>query len=413
MTHSLFAPSAAHRWINCPGSITFPENQEAGPSSTFADDGTASHAWAAQLLKDAWVVPAPVIELNGNAYYLDEERVDFINIYLEDVQRRAIGGTLFVEHWVDLSHLLGEDQGGTCDAGIIVGDQIIVEDLKYGTGEKVYASYDGKINPQLGLYLLGLLKDAQLLGHEIKTATGVICQPRLGHIDEFTVSIDELKDFGVSAAISVTNSKMRFPHFNPSDSTCRWCRAKSKCPALAAFVAKEVALDFEDVTPTRQFVKYDEGLGQSVFDQWVCKSKQPDLAKAYRAVPLVTQWCKAVEAEVAKQVTEGKEVIGPDGKPYKFVQGDEGKRQWTDEAAAEAALVGQLADKAYAPKKIITAPVAAKILDKKATKALWADVFSPLIKRARGRAMLVQGSDPRPAYNNVATADDFAEDLSE
>jgi hypothetical protein len=408
MTHSLFAPSSAHRWINCPGSLTFPENQEAGPPSTFADDGTASHHWAAEALLYGCSLLGSVIEINGKTYTLDEERRDFIEIYVNDVVRRAIGGVLFVEHWVDLSHLLDEDQGGTCDAGIIVGDQIIVEDLKYGTGEKVYASYDGKINPQLGLYLLGLLEDARLLGHEIKTATGVICQPRLGHIDEFTVSIDELEAFGELAKAATIRSEL-----NPADRTCRWCRAKSRCPALAAFVAKEVALDFEDVTPTRQFVKYDEGLGQSVFDQWVCKSKQPDLARAYSAVPLVTQWCKAVEAEVAKQVTEGKEVIGPDGKPYKFVQGDEGKRQWTDEAAAEAALLGQLADKAYAPKKIITAPVAAKILDKKATKALWADVFSPLIKRARGRAMLVQGSDPRPAYNNVATAEDFAEDLSE
>jgi hypothetical protein len=390
MTHSLFAPSSAHRWINCPGSLTFPENQEAGPSSTFADDGTASHEWAAQVLKDEGT--AALMQINGNVYELDEERRDFIQIYTDDVRRRAIGGTLFVEHWVDLSHLLGEDQGGTCDAGIIIGDQIIVEDLKYGTGEKVYASYDGKINPQLGLYLLGLLEDARLLGHEIKTATGVICQPRLGHIDEHTVSIDELEAFGREAEVATYPESNKL---NPSDRTCRWCRAKSKCPALAAFVAKEVALDFEDIPET---------VPMPVLD---------NLAKAYRAVPLVTQWCKAVEAEVVKQVTEGKEVIGPDGKPYKFVQGDEGRRQWTDEAAAEAALVGQLADKAYAPKKIITAPAAAKILDKKSTKALWADVFSPLIQRARGRAMLVQGSDPRPAYNNVATADDFAEDLSE
>jgi hypothetical protein len=394
MTHSLFAPSSAHRWINCPGSLTFPENQEAGPSSTFADDGTASHHFAAVALTYGWDMPGSVIEINGKTYALDEERYGFIEIYVEDVRRRAIGGTLFVEHWVDLSHLLGEDQGGTCDAGIILGDQIIVEDLKYGTGEKVYASYDGKINPQLGLYLLGLLEDARLLGHEIKTATGVICQPRLGHIDEFTVSIDELENFvhAVKAAAHVARTCPPGVALFPSDRTCRWCRAKSKCPALAEFVAKEVALDFEDVAEP---------------------AAPNDIAKAYRAVPLVTQWCKAVEAEVVKQVTEGKEVIGPDGKPYKFVQGDEGRRQWTDEAAAEAALLGQLAEKAYAPKKIITAPVAAKILDKKTTKALWADVFSPLIQRARGRAMLVQGSDPRPAYNNVATADDFAEDLSE
>lgn len=399
MTHSLFSPSSAHRWIACPGSLSFPENQVDGPPSAFADDGTASHEWAAGFLRECTFIPMDMC-INGNTYKLDVERQEFIQIYVDDVQRRALGGVLFVEHKVDLSWLLGEDQGGTCDAGIIHGDQIIVEDLKYGTGEKVYASYDGKINPQLGLYLLGLLKDAHILGHEIKTATGVICQPRLGHIDEHTVSIDALEAFGTKAAFSahlhtVCEGKEYKAELRPSDRTCRWCRVKHKCPALAAFVAKEVALDFEDIPET------------------VPMPDMPDnLAKAYSAVPLVEQWCKAVEAEVVKQVTEGKNVIGPDGKPYKFVEGDEGKRQWIDEAAAEAVLVGQLADKAYAPKKIITAPAAAKLLDKKTTKELWKDMFAPLIKRARSRPQLVQGSDPRPAFANTAGAEEF-EDLSE
>ena len=32
-THSLFAPSAASRWMACPGSMAFSENREQGESN--------------------------------------------------------------------------------------------------------------------------------------------------------------------------------------------------------------------------------------------------------------------------------------------------------------------------------------------------------------------------------------------
>jgi hypothetical protein len=397
--HSFYSPSSAHRWINCPGSMTFPENLESGGSSTFADDGTASHYWSGLCLesgRDAAFYLGVDIELNGKIYTMDETRADFCQIYIDDVRRRAIGGKLFVEYKVDLSDLLGDDQGGTMDAGVIlpVAKHLIGEDLKYGTGEKVFACYGEEINPQLGLYLLGLLRDARLLGYEIKTVTGVICQPRLGHIDEYTCSVAELEAFGAKAQASIARIEL-----NPGERTCRWCRVKAKCKALAAFVAAEVKCDFETI---------------EVEPPLVVPADTRSIGLAYLAVPLVEQWCNAVRGEVIKQVTEGKEVIGPDGKPYKFIEGEEGKRQWTDEAAAEAILVGQLGpEKAYAPRKIITAPVAGKIFDKKKTQNLWTEVFQPLIKRARGQPQLVIGSDPRPVYNNVASADDFNEDLTE
>jgi len=107
------------------------------------------------------------------------------------------------------------------------------------------------------------------------------------------------------------------------------------------------------------------------------------------------------------------EVIGPDDKPYKFVEGKEGARKWENDEVAEAALLGQLGpDKAYAPRKILTAPAAAKLLDKKATKQLWADGFAPLIVKAKGQPFLVQGSDPRPPFSGAAGADEFTDNIS-
>jgi hypothetical protein len=173
---------------------------------------------------------------------------------------------------------------------------------------------------------------------------------------------------------------------SPGDHQCRWCRAKAKCPALAQFVADEVRADFDSTeVPPPDTAK---------------------LAQHFAAVPLIEQWCAAVTAEVTNLVASGALVPGSDGKPLKFVEGKAGSRKWTDEKAAEAALIGQLGPKAYTEPKIITAPAAAKLLDKKATKKVWADVFEPLIRRESGKPVLALGSDTR-APIAVSAKDDF------
>jgi hypothetical protein len=137
------------------------------------------------------------------------------------------------------------------------------------------------------------------------------------------------------------------------------------------------------------------------------------LATAFAAVPLIEQWCKDVKQEVWKMVTEGKEIIGPDGNPYKFVEGKEGDRKWKDPIAAAVALELQIGPKAYTEPKVITAPAAAKILGKKKTELLWNDIFVPLITRPRGRAILTLGSDERPAFSGESTTDDLEDELSQ
>jgi len=388
--------------------MAFSQNQEQGGSSTFADDGTASHEWAALCLnsgKDAELFIGSVKEINGAIYTMDESRASFIQVYLDDVRRRAIGGTLFVEQHVDLSDILdAEESGGTADALIYLpaAKHLIVEDLKYGTGEKVYARIDGEINPQLGLYLLGALKDVEMLGYEVEEVTGVICQPRLGHIDECTLTVKDLLCFGQAALLARNQASIALTqssdgsdaYLNPGEKQCRWCRAKAVCPALSKHVAESVRCDFETIQA----------------EPPIAPRGTDKLGLAYMAVPLIEDWCRAVRAELNALVSAGTKVIGPDGLPYRLVEGKEGSRAWSDTTQAESALLGQLGpDKAYAPQKIITAPQAAKLLDKKATKAIWADVFEPLIKKPPGKPVLALGSDPRPPFTGAADANDFDE----
>jgi len=422
-THAFFSPSKSAMWMNCPGAMAFPENQGDGDSSTFADNGTASHHWSAECLEeglDADGLLGATQTINGVVYTMDEERAGYCQMYIDDVRRRALGGRLFVEQKIDLSDYLGEGQGGTGDAAIYHAARklLVSEDLKYGTGEKVYASYVilpatpecsevRAPNTQLALYALGLLKDAALLG-EVERVLLVVHQPRLGHVDEFEMSVADLRAFGEIARQAVAECghamvmSLNEPDFllylKPAEKTCRWCRAKTQCPKLAARVAEEVRADFDTIIAEPPLAPRDTAL----------------LGKALIAVPLIELWCKAVKSEAHRLVSEGEKIIGPDGLPYKFVEGDEGKRLWADEAAAEGLLLGQLSpDKVYT-KKLITAPAAGKLLNKKATKALWTEIFEPLITRAKGKPQMALGSDSRPPYTGAADAKDFDEiDITE
>jgi len=416
--HSLFAPSAAERWITCPGSIAL---HVGGGSSTFADDGTASHTWAAECLYrgcDAEQLLGMDLDLNGATYTMDEDRVGFVQAYLDEVRREAMGGYLLVEQRVDLSEWLGPDQGGTADAIILQPDDglVVIADLKYGTGEKVYASYPApteddpkarRANKQLGLYALGALKAGRLLD-EVLCVRLKIIQPRLFHIDEYDCTIAELMALAHDARIATEDAGLAMTlgaddpeidqYLHASEKACRWCSAKATCRVLAAKVTEEVRMSFEEIPAGAPLVP----------------QAAPELTEAMNAVPLIELWCRAVRFEVDRRVREGIQVIGSDGLPYKIVEGKQGSNKWIDAEQAEAALIGVLPpEKAYKPQEIITAPAAKKILGKKATKAMWTDVFEPMVTRAPGKPMLALGSDPRPPYSGAADADEFGEILEE
>ena len=406
--HALFSPSAAHRWIACPGSFAYPGNTEDSESSVYADDGTASHEFAAAVLKSGNGVEfflGTSCVVNGKTYTLDEERADFIGVYIDACRQLGFGKLHFVEHWVDTSEWLGEGQGGTVDFGVIDPDVITVADLKYGMGEKVEAFYtlpDGTVvpNEQLGIYAAGLLRDAQLLGYTPTHARLMVVQPRLGHISEYifdVIDILALMQRAKAAAATAIQALVSQPAaaqqwMSPGEKACRWCKAKSECPALQKWASDAVRADFDEVTEPKDFAPVS------------------DLSAAMRAVPLVRLWCDAVEASAIEHVQAGESVIGSDGQPMKFVEGKLGKRRWSvDPGQVEAALVGQLGDKAYEPRRVITAPAAGKLLDRKKTKNLWTDIFAPMITRSPGRPMLALGSDPRPVFTGSADVAEFEE----
>lgn len=410
--HAKLSPSGAHRWMACPGSVVL-EADYPDQGSAYADEGTAAHTLAAYVLQDKTEADeyiGEVIHVGERKFTVDKTMAGHVGNYVKLVRELAAGHTLLVERKVPIGHLTGETGAtGTADAVIIDTDQeaITVVDLKYGMGVQV----DAVENPQLMMYALGAYEAYSVLG-DFSYVSMYIHMPRLNHVSEYHIPVHELVAFGDQVRAAASNVGLAMEHvsmerkntsgpirpygewFKPGEKQCRFCKAKSSCPALLAEVTEVVggkpatAEDFAQFTPDAA----DE-LG-SAGDNY--------LSMAMAKVGLVEDWCKAIRAEVERRLLRGDSVPG-----YKLVEGKLGNRQWTSQDEAEAAMKSmRLKQDEMYERKIISPTAAEKVL--KQNPAKW-EKLQKLITRNPGKPSVAPAADKRPALAvHTATADDFA-----
>ena len=215
--HALFAPSAAERWMNCPGSFRAEQEAEPRADTRYTKEGTNAHEIFAQALltrtsprrftddpfiagplHEAWLT---VMQLIGDRRFLVEQRLE------------PLPGL--------------PDLWGTSD--IIVFDErghlVMVIDLKFGV---VVA-----VEPDSSQLVIYTLLAAQQFGASPAGVTSIIVQPRAQHAAgparQHHHTPAALSAFLPKVQTAVT-AALQPDAPRVSGLWCRWCAVRETCP---------------------------------------------------------------------------------------------------------------------------------------------------------------------------------------
>ena len=379
MGHSLLSPSKAARWLNCPPSACL-EAKIPDTPSPYAAEGTLAHALAENELNFASGYISEVEYYTNLAKLRNDElfevdMADYIARYVDFVLNiLAEEGTdtkLFVEQKLDLCRYV-PDCYGTADAIVVSDNTLHIIDLKYGKGVKV----DAFENPQLKLYALGALDLVSVL-YDIERVTLNIVQPRLNHIDTYSLSKAELLDwaFAVSKKAALAFEGVGTMQ---AGTWCKFCKCNPKCKALAD---KQL-----------EIAKYDFRQADFLTDK--------ELVDIFKRSKEFKEWIDAVNNYIKTFLEQGGSIKG-----LKLVESSS-RRSWRDEVA-DAEAIKAAAEEAGLPTDILyTEPTIKSFsaIEKTVGKKVFEKVFSKFIKSTSYKAAALE-SDKRPAAINSVDED--------
>jgi hypothetical protein len=299
MNIRFLAPSRAHRWTVCAGSVraeaTAPMLSE---SSAIANEGTAAHYLFELCLrkkKDAEIFLGEELKLPKNAgmWTVDEDMVEHVQDGIDLVRRKVGKGVLWTERYVELK-VAGVQCGGTLDCGWYgkyhvdpldpgrgFEHQLHILDLKYGYGSVA----EPRNNKQIRIYALGKLRELQRQGKTVDTVHLWIYQPRLDHIDgpflHDVVDEDELGAFEEYLVERIEAAKdPKAPR--EAGAHCLYCAAHAVCGTAEKAMYRLVRNKFsEDDTGRVGALLFDVPMMQ----QWIKSIKDLGYAMAQNGSP--------------------------------------------------------------------------------------------------------------------------------
>lgn len=389
--HAKLAPSAAHRWFACPGSVPLsagvPDRE-----SAYAAEGTFAHEIAARAL----LTMREADEFVGETDYVhvvDDEFAEHVQVYLDAVRASCReGSTLLVEQRVVVRDLC-EEVWGTADALVFspCGRTLDVFDLKFGRGVWV----DVERNPQLLTYALAALKSFPELSRDVEQVRICVVQPRhaRGGVSWDEVSQPVLYAWGVNelrpATVAVWEAEELLASGVAPDSAefsralspgdhCQFCPARATCPALEEFVRERTRHLFDD-----------DSLAMPARLPPSPRELAPEqLATALRAIPTIEKWIHALREHAYVEATRGSVPPG-----FKLVS-KVGNRRWIDEDDVALVLEAYDADP-FAPRRLVS-PAAAERALRAVPPAARKKVLKELAHRPLAGSVLVPEEDKRP-----------------
>lgn len=249
--HSFIRPSAAGRWVHCPGSASM---EAAHPSldSSHSAEGHACHNIAAMSLRGSTLYPG-IGAVDHEGVPITQEMHDAAELYVQDVKRIAPDDeTLNVEQPVTAA-TIHPRCFGTPDCWLYdsLRNILYIWDLKYG-----YGIVEAFKNWQLITYTAGIIHEYKLPENTLQVCLRIV-QPRAHHpegpIREWRVPATELRPhinkLFNSAALALDPGQRDTLH---SGQHCRYCSGRHACPALreTAYYSVDISgrLEIENIS---------------------------------------------------------------------------------------------------------------------------------------------------------------------
>lgn len=237
--HAPLMPSAAGRWVRCPGSVAMEARYPEDADSAKAMQGTAAHWAAAELLEDRDIVLG---QIAPNGIVLDDEMCEAAQLYARHIYDTVPGS----EHWYVEERVaipyVHADNWGTPDFFAMYGGVLHIVDFKFGHGYvEVFENW------QLLDYACGVLDGVNGAADQHIDVVLTIVQPRSYHSDgpvrSWRVTAAEVRPYfnrlqSAAAAAMQPGAPCRI------SSECKHCNARHACKALqnAAMDACDVAV---------------------------------------------------------------------------------------------------------------------------------------------------------------------------
>jgi Protein of unknown function (DUF2800) len=327
--HARFAPSAAHRWANCPGSTLDLEGYS-DESDEYATEGTAAHALLKHCLdegKDPFDQHLDGVRYNGVLVDADmAETVGRVVDGIRDLMERE-PYELTTEERVH-APAVHEDCWGTLDMSLYSERKrhLYIIDFKYGAGILVRA----KDNEQIAIYGEGKLTELRMLGCEVSRITLVICQPR-HRLHEYLFDLHEITPDQLAKEIKRLNRAARDGKTLKAGDWCRLCPKSGNCPTQDEYVGAAMPHDLHSREDYPALIE----------------SRTPEqLSEILDRADDIKHWLKAVEAYAFETIKLGGTIPG-----YRLRDVTR-HRQWTDKDVAEKQLHAAHGDVIYLPREM-------------------------------------------------------------
>ena len=377
--HALLSASGAHRWLHCTGSPLL-EKDFPDSTSVYAQEGTLAHylcelklmAYTGEITKrkltsmknklmksELW---QPEMDSTSEAY-LD---------YIKDITMSyTVKPVILTEKKVDFSRYVPEGFG-TADCLILAGDTLHVVDYKHGKGVVVDADH----NPQMMLYALGAMSELSLL-YRFTFVHMTIVPPRVNNISEFTMTADELIEWGESVVKPKAEAAMSGKGEFEAGDWCRFCRAKRQC---------KTRYESNDSLYPELSERHDPRL-----------ITLDELGEYLRRGRDMAAWLEDMREYALSESLAGANVPG-----WKAVEG-RGSRAFTDtDEAVDILIKNGIDESVLYERRVLTLAQMEKAVGKKA----FGEIVGNLVVKNPGKPTLVEESDKRPKITNQPTAAD-------